>query len=76
MEDSKAPLCFLVEVAVETGQLEAKYAHQLLAGKTWIDHGAKHVEKSLHAEFLPNRGHAFHGWMKERGMQKAQAHLV
>ena len=76
MQDSKSTLGFLVEVAIEPRQFQAKYPYQLLSRKTWVDHGSKHVEKSLHPKFLSDGCHTFHGRVKKWRMQKTEAYLI
>ncbi|EMR01655.1 hypothetical protein ADICEAN_03202 [Cesiribacter andamanensis AMV16] len=64
---------FLIEIGIQAGQLQAEHPYQLLGGKGRVYHGAQHVEEGLYTQLLADGTYIFHGRVKERGMQKADA---
>src|SRR5690606_30162036 len=76
MEDGIVDIRILVEVAIHSKQLQIKNAYQLVFWKCRIHHWSQHIKKGFYGQILSDGCHIFHRWMKEWGVQHANARFV
>ena len=52
------------KVAIQTRQLQVKYAGELVFWKSGVDQGPQHVKESFNPQFPSDGSYVFHGRMK------------